>query len=77
MFPAHGRGWNETSFKVASNPKHSGILSCFFQGAHTEDLADQHQSPSEHQGPGGWCKGEDPEGAVGCGMEMWGITFGR
>lgn len=43
------------------------------QGAHTEDLADQHKSPSEHQGPGGWCEGEDPEGD--CGLEMWEITL--
>lgn len=42
-------------------------MALLFQGADAEDLADQYKSPSKHQGPGGWCQGEDPEGAV-----VWG-----
>lgn len=33
--------------------KARGWMSCCFQGADAEDLADQHEGPTKHQGPGG------------------------
>lgn len=46
------------------------------QGADAEDPADQHQSPTKHQGPGGGGQGEDPEGAAPAWPRGWGRALG-